>query len=156
MSHASWIRIARNAWAVQYSALVLIVLTFVLSTLSRPHAGTPSLSPDANRVQHPLGALQYEELFLPGEAKPLDAQLEALAYVLNQHDLNAEIRVYLDASDRSSEALSVARAIALTRGLIAHHVPAKAFSVLATFQYSQFQARLDWTEHVAQIGSAAL
>ncbi|MDC0359072.1 hypothetical protein OAO01_09670 [Oligoflexia bacterium] len=108
-------------FALQFTSLILIILTFTVGalfrqtppvpttdTLQAPAAVTTELNnipaPNDSAAQSikalsalpPVGTLAYNDLFVPNTGTVNEEKVFAVAQFLLQHDINATVKIYLD------------------------------------------------------------
>jgi hypothetical protein len=122
---------------VQYTTLILIILTFVLGSFIRPQASekqpdTPIITAVESEKGLELTTIKYESLF-GADNKINSDNLAALESLLLSHDIDAEITVFgdQDSAGQGRFAVSLARSIALYRYLRGRAIPASALRVTA-------------------------
>ncbi len=155
---ASWDGGASSQHMAQYTSLVLIILTFVVGALSRPYEGgatqnvPPSLEANVTELRR-INRLKFNIFGLNSSEEFRTDEIDALYFVLSNHDLNAEIDVYgdsaIDPENSGSEldsniTLAVARAMTLLRHLVRMGLDPSTLRVRAKdgFESSQVIVRL--------------
>lgn len=126
-----------KAFYTQYTAVLLIILTFTIGAFQRTiHAELPMNPPPVWAPRATVGSLEVSGIFTSaGGIDPHAPQLSAIAEVLTQHDLN--IRVVMSVTDlglqENSSSLRRARLRlgALRKFFLSHGVPESAV-ILAT------------------------
>ncbi len=133
---------AACAFSTQYLSVVLIVLSFTIGAFLRGPAKLPE--PVAVAPQ-PLAAAMdadYTDLFEADSAELNEEKVRALAEVLQNHDLQAEISIYPVREAEKPMELAVARAVALSIYLERQKVPPEALRIFAEGASGRGQARV--------------
>lgn len=134
--------VAEQAFSLQYTALILIILTFVIGAFVRPHhAPAPELYtsphvPLEQPVSHNAGTISYSDLFFPRSSRLNPAASGAILQFLSNHDVEAEIDVFGaitpdEHDDQTALNLSLARSAELLKLLTEGGVPPAAVRIYA-------------------------
>lgn len=130
-----------QSFALQYTSLILIVLTFIVGALIRPHL--PAVQSQVGKVlqQNPeIGVLSFSNLYVKDSLDP-SVPGALMAFAMN-HDVHLQIDVFGDAErteeERMTQALS--RSVTLQRHLIDSGVLPQALSIRSYSSSSQHQA----------------
>lgn len=162
-------RVTMSPFALQYTSLILIVLSFTIGTLVKPQMfekqieSIPSVLPETLRqsaasdllpaasagLEKPqplIGAIEYQDLFAGQGAQLAEDKLIALAQVLKEHDLVLDLSIFTapsGADDLSVNlpVLAVEQSIAVARFFEAQAVPSSAFNIRVLEVESSLQAR---------------
>lgn len=127
-------QMAADIFRHQYIVLMLIIISFVVGTFTGPHANEPMPLPKVDlpqRLPIPLpiqnvGGVSYPGFFR-GRTTELNPDIaEALATVLNQHELSATFRL----SGGGGEILATLRSAKLFEYFEAKGVPLSALTVV--------------------------
>ncbi|RMG42261.1 MAG: hypothetical protein D6719_06875 [Candidatus Dadabacteria bacterium] len=133
-------------FSLQYTSLILIILTFVIGAFAGEKIGA-NIKPTAKnggnkqKVEVPIGTVEYNDLFPEKESRLNHAEAGAITEVLLNHDLSATIIISSPPESGGIE-LSLARSITLYRMLVKAKVPASALNILATEERNLPQARV--------------
>lgn len=143
--------IQAKAFSVEYISLIVIILSFVLTTFSRQFIPTNPVRFDGEVKSVPLARriemTPIRRLFNQGSAAVNSGRLEALAALLRSHDLTLEVELYSPPSEYPGVvqgnplALSMARSVALSRYFARQGVPSDAVRIIARGKQSRFQGR---------------
>lgn len=137
--------INRQTFSVQYTALILIVLTFILGAFIRgPEIEYPTPSQELKPLGPltPAGSLSYGSLFQPNSSMVARGELDALITFLSNHDIKLDLALFLEAELPPTRAveLSLERSNVILRELIAAGIPPEALQVYAVEQTNVAQA----------------
>lgn len=125
------------SFTVQYTALILIILSFLIGAFIRPE-GTEIASKEKNKEvvvldnapkekkKIKLTKLEFNKVFLEGSDKLLPEELVGLTQLLLSHDLKAELTIY-----GSSTKLILSRIAKLQDYLLEAGLPLSAYDVKA-------------------------
>lgn len=140
-------RPSSRAFTIQYTTLVLIVISFIVGAFSgRPATSVEQPSTAAVAVASVVGlaganptrevegrtvsdSIRIEHLFKPASVDLDSAKAGALAAVLKSHDIDAEIDVLADSMGEEDYRIALRQARALERFLRKERVPSSAFRV---------------------------
>lgn len=126
-----------RAFAVQYTSLVLILLTFTIGAFGAPARPEPAEPPEAPAEipggtvmarMRPLGGLRMNSLFERDTVEVNPDAADALAGVLSNHDVKVTITIYHLAREVN---FGVARASSLAQALAARGIPVSAAEIFA-------------------------
>jgi hypothetical protein len=138
----------RRAFATQYIAIILIVLTFVIGTFARNKLATrpkvqeppkvvvaspPMLPVVRTPSSQFVGVLRVNDIFEQGSDILRPDMLQGLILVLKSHDLNARIDVFVE-DIQAKEAglqLAVSRTISLQKFLKSEGIAPENFQIYA-------------------------
>ena len=149
----------RKAFALQYIAIILIVLTFVIGAFARQKSeqvaaqvttqvdtteAQDKLAPKStNPVPKPLGSLELSDAFV-GETSDLNPDaLRGVVAFLKYHDTRIRVEI---PQGRLEYSLAVSRSIALYKFLLAEGVPAQAAMIYATSSDERTTITLEFLE----------
>ena len=140
-----------RAFYTQYTALILIILTFVIGAFVKPARAALDIQDETPAARTPLeaatiGEMKLKNLFL-AESSDFDAaELTALETFLVNHDVSIEMEIFSNHdADQSADdrmGLTLARTIAVMRHLRASGIPAEALHVVASPQQSLQQVHI--------------
>lgn len=117
---------AVHAFATQYTGLILIVCTVIISSLTVGRLDQPDDAPKKNKPT-PLSTITLEGLFEEGSANPNIDKLSAIRELLLQHDIQGQLILPLNQESRS---LSIQRLISLRKHSQRLGLPAAYLSVV--------------------------
>ncbi|GEM_PF-3357497 len=130
-----------NRFWVQYTSLMLLILTFVLAVFFAPGAfvKTEQVKP---RIIPQLGSMEFSSIFEDSGSQLNKEELDGFIFALSNHDLNSEIYVYGDSIETA-----LSRSVVLYKQLINSGVPSTAAINYATVnEDSKVQARVIFYE----------
>jgi len=152
---------AKSALFLQYSTLMLILLTVVVgfakplsmtnqpvvvSDISESFKATKDNEEKNGYARKNLASLEYPDLFEKGSNIPNKEIVEAISFLISEHDLNSVIEVYAERvsgpSDLDLISLPLARSIALTEQMQALGADTTTFQVIAVPEVLEVQARI--------------
>ena len=143
----SFLQEAASAVSIQYTSLILIVLTIVVgfSSVSKPQNLASALQVYPEKP--PIGDYSYDDIFNSGGSNLENDRFDALAEILLSHDLYAQIDVFADfpkpalIRELNDEqiGLALARAMSISKKLIERGVPQEALQVQAVLKQSTTQ-----------------
>lgn len=110
-----------KSFALQYTAVIMIVLTFIVGSFVRPHLPVVDKFPESVVVNPAIGRIELNEVFAPASAALNQGALDALITFTKNHDVTLNIEVYADPTAASSETelpLALARSVTVVRNLI--------------------------------------
>lgn len=112
--------VQQNGYWIQYTSLMLIVLTFTVAVLFAPDAfrKAPRIEP---KLPAKLSTMSLQNIFQSDSSKVQEEEIQGIIYALTNHDLDSEIYVYGENYE-----LALARSISLYRYMIQEGVPADA------------------------------
>lgn len=151
----------------QYASLILIMLTFIIGSFTKPYEGgatqiTPPDPSQSNKMAQlrRFGDLQYSDMFKNSDAELNQDNIDALQFILSNHDVNAEISVFAGLADSNvmnqsvtdeQMALAIARAMSMYRYFSEHGVPAEAIRVHAVATLSDAQVKVKFVDVKGQL-----
>ena len=134
---------SQQVFSTQYTAIMLIILTFVVGSFSQPKAAVVAASAGTGRIekaaleeienpkQVSFGALTIENAFDTETNALKKDQLEGIVLALKSHDIHANFIIQSapqGSSDQSSAAL-VARMVSTLRWLESLGIPQHAYEL---------------------------
>jgi len=139
-------RPADRAFTLQYTTLILIIITFVVGAFGGHRRGeSPTESPrteglvapsavevsggERDEGRLPSDTIKIEHLFKAASVELDPAKAGALAAVLKAHDIDAEIDIVADSMGEDDYRLALRQGRALLRHLLDAGVPAPFFRV---------------------------
>ena len=132
-----------NPFWVQYTSLMLIVLTFILAIFFAPDAFRKATRLEPI-VTPRVGQMELSNLFNADDGA-IDSQiLEGIVFALSNHDLDATLYVY---GPSREEAL--ARSITIYKDLVGHGVPARAITSYGVTEDSPIQVKVEFYETIS-------
>lgn len=134
-----------QAFALQYTSLILIILTFLVGAFIRPQLPHVASSADpVNSEVAQLGTVSFSDLFIDENLN--DDIISALVLFASNHDVQLQIEVFggLEAEGDSQLriAQAVSRSVALKRHFIDRGVPPQALDIRASGSLSPVQSRV--------------
>ncbi|MFM1847924.1 MAG: hypothetical protein RL417_1398 [Pseudomonadota bacterium] len=138
-------RPADRAFTLQYTTLILIIITFIVGAFGGqksepliredvPPAVEPPRSEEGSGVRAyrrvPSDIVKIEHLFRPASVELDPAKAAALVTILRSHDIDAEIEVVADSMGDDDYRMALRQARSLMRFLLDSGAPATAFQVL--------------------------
>lgn len=135
-----------QAFALQYTSLILIILTFLVGAFIRPHLPhvAASADPVISEVKQ-LGSVSFRDLFI--EENLNEDIIAALVLFASNHDVQLQIEVFggLEGAGDSQLriAQAVSRSVTLQRHFIDRGVPPQALDIRASGGHASLQARVN-------------
>lgn len=129
-----------NSYNIQYIALILIILTFILGAFISPRvkAGRQGALPvqvaaAARQAPPSIGKMALNDLFQAASTDLNQTEIYALTKFLTNHDVDADFEIGAGLTDNDSQGLqlALARGIRLRNALQKQGVPVEAFRVFA-------------------------
>lgn len=152
---------AARPFSLQYTALILIILTFVVGAFSEPETSKTEaiMFPQPARAEKAvapaaIARVEYDDLFsLDSDEQLNDGVLAALLTLLRSHDLRATIEIFSPQAAPGDGPInpfgkSLARSVTLFRALVDSGVPAGAVIVRTSMEVSTKQARVIFSHTV--------
>lgn len=144
-----------QAFALQYTSVIIIVLAFVVGSFVKPFLPELPTELPVKLVNKEVGNLKFENIFKINSSSVNDSIVASLVTFAKSHDLNLEIQVYADANwptKISPEQISIARSIELYRYLINQGLHPDSIKVFAQSKLNTIQAevmvRYDYQEEL--------
>lgn len=146
--------ISSKPFALQYTSVILIVLTFTIGALFKPPAPVsvplkvekPQIK--ALELGPEIGKINYHKLFSEQSNELQIDKVAALSHVLKHHDINARISVYLNSEGKISEsnafAISIARMLTLEQYFRKQALPEEAISIAAVEEARDYQVAINF------------
>lgn len=146
-----------RAFALQYTALMLTILAFVVGAFAGPKVQTQPIveqisiiEKDINKViSQDLVVLEYDDIFTaPHLGSKVNDSVDALKYMLLNHDVRLSVIVGITQNETSSSSeeflLSSAmdRSRSLTQYFMNAGVPLNAIEIFAADYYTSHQANI--------------
>lgn len=133
----------QRVFSTQYTAIMLIILTFVVGAFSQPKKPVIIEQPGSGRIEKSLespspqveptyfGNLTIDAVFEPETSALRKDQLDGVVVALKSHDIHARFTVYApgESNSESGSALLVARMISTYRWLESLGVPSHAYDL---------------------------
>ena len=135
-----------QAFALQYTSLIIIVLCFIIGAFVRP--ASPQVETPVDTQRHApklLANVGFHDLFGSHSAAVEQSEAGVLVTFASSHDVVLEIEVFGDRDLRDEDsrvALSVSRATSLQRFLIDSKLPPGALVIRASSSISNEQAQV--------------
>ncbi|MCB0317513.1 MAG: hypothetical protein KDD56_02065 [Bdellovibrionales bacterium] len=130
------------SFSLQYISLMLIVLCFVLGSVTREkiknnnpeNSAESQISPDST-------ALVFDKVFVAGKIDFSSDGIGALEMLLSSHDVGIEIKIGASepSHSMSSEELAIARAVALHKHFEKIGIPKEAINIYTVPRLSEGQ-----------------
>ncbi len=142
-------------FALQFTSLMLMLLTFIIGVFSSYHiAKKPEATPMTGEtvgvqdsppaMAQDIGLTKFQEMFAERADGLNEGMFEAMLTVLRAHDVDAAVYVY--GGESGDFSLALARGMSLSRRLGAENLPAGAVSVIASPRaVSDAQVAIKWS-----------
>lgn len=139
-------------FALQYTSLILIILSCVIGAFAAKPLQTADFSPATIIEKHLLlpfpkkiGEISYGNLFAYEEAKVNAESADALVQFLKSHDLIAQVQIFRSISN-GTQSLGVHRSTELFKYLTQRGVPPEALDIVASGKESEEQVKVRFIE----------
>ena len=119
--------------SIEYTALMLIILTFVIGVQFSPNGPRASYAEEASDSKR-YAALSVNKVFHDGQIEVDMEPLYSITELVQSHDINAEIEVFTSKTDGVDFGLTIARSVMLYKAFLKLGVPPEAVNVIASPQ----------------------
>ena len=137
------IDVTDNPFWVQYTSLILIILTFIIAIFFAPDAFRKA-EKQKPRIIPQVGELTLNNVFIAESSDLKTDAIQGLVFALTNHDLDSQIFVYGDSNE-----LALARSVMLYRELLKQGVPASAVtSYAAVSEERESQIKVHFYEEI--------
>lgn len=127
-------------FSVQYTSLILILLTFLIGTFIKPEQVEAVHVPVVEAKPVSLAVFNFKSIFEEGAATLNQDDLVGISEVLQQHDVEAEVELF-----DSSATLLVARIMSLKTYFSDNGVLESAINITARQQEADMQLHITLT-----------
>ena len=130
-----------QSFALQYTSLILILLTCIVGSFIRPQLPEPSIEKEIATVA--FGTVEYKAFFKAGSDSIEQGAFEALVAILSSHDVHMKIATSGDINAERPIEQALSRSVALQRAFIRAEISPEAFSIVAKGSASTAQVKVD-------------